>query len=281
MKIKYYGTAAAEGFPGMFCSCEVCEKARALGGRNIRTRSQTLIDGKLLIDFSADTYMHVINYGLDLRKVEAVLITHSHDDHLYPPDFLYRKPGYAYFPDLPDGKPTAVPIYSSHITGEAVRHLIADTELDECGAFRWEKLSPYKPAKVLDYTVTALEANHAKQLDPFIYIIQKGDSTLFYGHDSGYYSQRVWDYLETAKPYFNFVSLDCTGILQPYRDGHMGVEACSDVRERFLALGVADEKTVFCLHHFSHNGGLVHDDLVPLAHAQGFRVSYDTAEYEF
>ena len=28
MKIKYYGTAAAEGIPGLFCSCEICENAR-------------------------------------------------------------------------------------------------------------------------------------------------------------------------------------------------------------------------------------------------------------
>ncbi|HBJ10614.1 MAG TPA: carbon-phosphorus lyase, partial [Ruminococcaceae bacterium] len=38
MKFQYLGTAAAEGFPGMFCSCDTCEKARKAGGRNIRTR---------------------------------------------------------------------------------------------------------------------------------------------------------------------------------------------------------------------------------------------------
>ena len=58
MKIKFYGTAAAEGFPGMFCSCETCEKARKAGGKNIRTRSQTVINNELMIDFSADTYLH-------------------------------------------------------------------------------------------------------------------------------------------------------------------------------------------------------------------------------
>lgn len=280
MRIKYYGTAAAEGFPGMFCSCEVCEKARLLGGKNIRTRSQTLIDGRLMIDFSADTYLHVVNYGLDLRKVEAVLVTHNHDDHLYSWDFLYRKPGYAYFAeDTEEIKP--VTVYSSHTSGEPIRHIIADNELDKYNIFRWERLNAYKPVRILDYTVTALEADHDKRLDPFIYIIEKDGKKLFYGHDSGYYTQRVWDYLEQTRPRFDFVSLDCTGVLKGYRNNHMGIEACSDVRERFLAMGLADEKTVFCLHHFSHNGGIIHDDLVPLAQAQGFEVSYDTAEFEF
>lgn len=42
MKITYYGTAAGEAWPGVFCRCELCEKARALGGRNIRTRPRPL-----------------------------------------------------------------------------------------------------------------------------------------------------------------------------------------------------------------------------------------------
>ena len=31
MKLKYFGTAAAEGWPGLFCSCPTCEEARRLG----------------------------------------------------------------------------------------------------------------------------------------------------------------------------------------------------------------------------------------------------------
>lgn len=43
MKITYLGTAAAEGFPAMFCNCEYCREAKKLGGKNIRTRSQAII----------------------------------------------------------------------------------------------------------------------------------------------------------------------------------------------------------------------------------------------
>ena len=55
MRIKYLGTAAAEGVPGIFCDCENCKRARKLGGKNIRTRSQAILDDTLLIDFPADT----------------------------------------------------------------------------------------------------------------------------------------------------------------------------------------------------------------------------------
>ena len=31
MKFKYLGTAAAEGFPAVFCDCEYCKEARKRG----------------------------------------------------------------------------------------------------------------------------------------------------------------------------------------------------------------------------------------------------------
>ena len=30
MKITFYGTAAGEGWPGVFCQCELCREARRL-----------------------------------------------------------------------------------------------------------------------------------------------------------------------------------------------------------------------------------------------------------
>ena len=38
MKLTYYGTAAAEGFPGIFCECKYCKRARSLGGKNFRSK---------------------------------------------------------------------------------------------------------------------------------------------------------------------------------------------------------------------------------------------------
>ena len=60
MKITFLGTAAAEAMPATFCNCKYCIEARRLGGKNIRTRSQSIIDGKLLIDLPADTYYHFL-----------------------------------------------------------------------------------------------------------------------------------------------------------------------------------------------------------------------------
>lgn len=61
MKLIYLGTAAFEGIPAIFCSCPICNEARILGKRNIRTRSQAIINDDLLIDFNPDTFTHFLN----------------------------------------------------------------------------------------------------------------------------------------------------------------------------------------------------------------------------
>ena len=75
MKITYYGTAAGEAWPGVFCDCELCRKARELGGKNIRTRSQALINDDLLVDMPPDNYLHTLYFGLDLSKVRTLIFT--------------------------------------------------------------------------------------------------------------------------------------------------------------------------------------------------------------
>ena len=96
MKIQYLGTAAAEGWPGLFCRCEVCRRAREAGGKNIRTRSQALIDDTILMDFPPDTYLHMLRDGLPLPEIRTLLLTHSHQDHWYPEDLAFRGEGFSH-----------------------------------------------------------------------------------------------------------------------------------------------------------------------------------------
>ena len=50
MQFQYLGTAAAEGWPAVFCRCKYCLEAQRLGGKNIRTRSQAIVNDDLLLD---------------------------------------------------------------------------------------------------------------------------------------------------------------------------------------------------------------------------------------
>ncbi len=82
MKLKFFGTAAAEGFPALFCDCDSCHRARKAGGKNLRRRSQAVVDDKILIDFGPDTLSCALYDGLPLAHLHTCLITHSHEDHL-------------------------------------------------------------------------------------------------------------------------------------------------------------------------------------------------------
>ena len=73
MKIKYLGTGAAEGIPAVFCHCNICNHARLKGGRNIRTRSQLLVDDNILIDFGPDSFMHSLMYSISLADIKYCL----------------------------------------------------------------------------------------------------------------------------------------------------------------------------------------------------------------
>ncbi len=92
MKFQYLGTGAGEGLPALFCECDVCMEAKRRGGRNIRTRSQAIINGDLLLDFPADTYMHYLSGSFNMARVKNCLIIHAHYDHLYAADFWTRAP---------------------------------------------------------------------------------------------------------------------------------------------------------------------------------------------
>ena len=80
MKLTYLGTAAAEGFPAMFCNCEYCKRARESGERrNYRTRSQALINDDLLIDLPADTMAHFHQNNIRGDKIKYIMENKTED----------------------------------------------------------------------------------------------------------------------------------------------------------------------------------------------------------
>ena len=144
------------------------------------------------------------------------------------------------------------------------------------GRLAFERLKIGEAYIIGGYSVTPLPADHDPSSGPVIYLIGDGKSNLLYAHDTGYFPEETWRFLETFGCGLTGVSLDCTGGLgAQYRSGHMGTEACREVRDRLFRLGIVNEYTVFCLHHFSHNGKSTYDDLKAPAAELGFEVSYD------
>jgi len=274
MKITYYGTAAGEGWPGVFCQCELCQSARRLGGKNIRTRSQALVNDDLLLDLPPDNLLHSLYYGLDLGRVKALLVTHSHSDHFYPEDLeLLREPYSLTYPSV------------MRVCGNDA---IAQGLLRACRSlggehdrFQFTKAEPGTPFTVLDYIVTPLRATHDQAETCLFYHIAQGDKAILYAHDTGAFTQENLDCLAQKPGKLSLVSLDCTS--QMHRDGtyHMGLADAAEQKEKLLALGLADENTIWVVNHFSHNGGWLHEEITEQARKYGMTASYDGLSIEF
>lgn len=271
MKLQYLGTAAAEGVPGMFCECEVCRKSRKAGGKNIRTRSQSLIDDKILIDFPADTYWHAMAHGVPLPEIHTCLITHSHSDHLYPMDLEMRSHGTA--PVIHDDK--SVTFYACKSGYDMITEIIKKYELDGQKRVLCKEITAFEPFETEGYTVIPLEASHDVRTTPVIFIIEKDGKRILYANDTGMFCEKTWDYLKSYGKRFDLISLDCTMQVTGQYSGHLNYEECILTRDKLRGLGMADDKTVCILNHFSHNGGLTYDEMCALAEKDGFAVSYD------
>lgn len=277
MKLQYLGTAAAEGIPAVFCTCPVCEYARKHKGHEIRSRSQMLIDGELLIDFPPDTFYHAALYELDLGSIHALLITHDHPDHWFPTELINRHSAYqtgaqgilhVYGNEAVQGS------FESHLKTELYQHQPLDAfvqfhcvhgkEQFKCG--KWE--------------ITAIPADHDKRQECLIYLCKKDGKAILYGHDTGIcLSEDAWGILEKER--INLISLDATMGRESCPCNHMGLPDVEIFLEKLRTIGCVNEKTICMISHFSHNGGMTQAELEQWGVLHKIFIAYDGMEVVF
>ena len=276
MIVKYLGTGAAEGIPAVFCHCTVCQYARRHKGRNIRTRAQALIDEKLLLDFGPDTYMHSLQYDINLADIQVCFITHAHDDHLYVEDLRARRRSRA---NINPGTP-ALKVYG----GIGVKKMLKPKEdgfITKDNSVQFIEIRAFEQVEVLDgYLVTAIPAVHNTE-SPFVYIITKDGHNFLYAHDTDYFEEEVWNYFREKKMYFNTVSLDCTeGIKHIDYHGHMNFERIQIMCKRLIKEKYINTETTIIANHISHNGLVNYEEAAEVGKSIGCMVSFDGLEVE-
>ena len=274
MKITYYGTAASEGWPGIFCRCELCEQARRLGGKNIRTRSQALINDDLLLDLPPDNYLHSLYYGLELDKVRTLLITHSHSDHCYPEDLGFLGEPYSHTYE------GWLQVYGNEAVAREILHTHGALG-NEKTRFEFHEAMGNIPFSTGSYTVLPLYATHAKDEQCLFYRIAQGDKAVLYAHDTGTLTEENLDVMARMPGKLSLVSLDCNSQKKRGSGYHMGLFDAIEQKERLLDRGLADEHTIWVVNHFSHNGGWLHEEMEAQAGRYGMLASYDGLSIEF
>ena len=295
MKVKFWGTGAAEGIPCGFCGCPVCQEARRMGGRYQRTRAQVMIDDQLLVDMGPDTYTNANRAGYDLSQLENVLITHSHCDHFYPNELHNRQIEFSY-----DMKYPTLNLYGSQDVYEQYFNFMGADNVSNIGNISKSRgkylldqkrvalnvLEEYKTYTIGEFKVTPLPATHGGQ--PFVYIIEKDGKGIFYLNDCGTLKEEVFEWLAKSNFKLDLVIYDCTHAMRNTltdQEGkywsHMGQPNNIVTRQRLTEMGLCSDKTISVETHFSHNGISVgYGDFAPLAEKAGFICAYDGMELD-
>lgn len=270
MELTILGTAAAEAWPAPFCRCSACQEARRRGGPNLRTRSGALIDDDLKIDFCADTVMQMQRAGRDLAGVRTLVFTHQHSDHIVPTEMEWAAPPFTNTPPQ-----TAIAVYGN---AEVMAMLAAQFSNPAKANFAFhpplEALRPVTTA--LGDTILPLPADHVKGALTLRITRGRDGKSVFYGHDSGLYPETTLDALGSAGP-LDIVLFDCTyGGADPHGNrGHMGISGVVQMAEELRRRGAVTDQTTLVATHFSHNGGLMYEELSAAFLPHGFLVAYD------
>ena len=272
MKLTYLGTAAAEGIPAVFCGCSLCGQARTLGGKNQRTRSQVLMDDTIIIDFPPDSLMHAQNQKIDFLQYKAILVTHSHQDHWYPYDLMFRRPPYSW------GQTHRLEIYGNHRVEQKLNALNYLEDEAMASSIRMNYVEPYAAFMIGTHAVTPLLANHDKKEQCYIYMIESGGKRLLYAHDTGLFPEKTMQFIKGI--YFDLISMDCTTGLEKDGNNHMGIADNRELEGTLRSLGCMDDESRIIVSHFSHNGGLLHGDIEKKVEDYGYIVAYDGMSIE-
>jgi phosphoribosyl 1,2-cyclic phosphate phosphodiesterase len=120
-RVTFLGTGTSHGVPMIACECAVC---RSDDPRDKRLRTSIYVDvpghQRILVDTGPDLRQQALTHGI--TRVDAVIYTHSHADHILGLDELRR---FNIAQDLP------VPCYATEATWAHIRqtfHYVFDTK---------------------------------------------------------------------------------------------------------------------------------------------------------
>ena len=156
MKIRFLGTGTSQGVPVIACDCKVCTSTDV---HDNRLRSSILIEldngQNIVVDTGPDFRYQMLREGI--KKLDAILITHSHKDHVAGLDdvraFNYQQQ-------------RAISIYSNSATLEALQRefYYAFSAIKYPGAPQLElkEITALDSFEILDTKIMPFEVLHYK-----------------------------------------------------------------------------------------------------------------------
>lgn len=150
-KLTFLGTGTSNGVPVIGCSCPVCMSSDP---RDKRTRCSAMlesVDARLLIDCGPDFREQMLR--VPFRKIDGVLLTHIHYDHVGGLDDL-----------RPFGKYGDIDVYANENTAEALHQTMPYVFVEEkypgVPKIDLHAADPYETFLVGDIPVTPFYVMH-------------------------------------------------------------------------------------------------------------------------
>lgn len=231
MKLKFLGTGTSTGVPQIGCTCSVCKSTDA---RDKRMRASVLItnnrNNNLLIDCGPDFYHQMLHS--DSPRLDALLVTHSHYDHVGGLDDM-----------RPYCSKGPFPVYCQPNVTEDLRirlpYCFYDYLYPGVPTFDFTELSPFTPIKIAGSEILPVPIMHHK-LEILGYKI---DNTIAYITDCKIMPEATVEALEEI-PVLILNALRITSHLS-----HLNIEEALEIIEKI-------KPGVTYLTHFSHQIGM-------------------------
>ena len=154
MKLTFLGTGTSVGVPTIGCSCKVC---RSNDPHDKRLRCSAMVETdhtRLLIDTGPDFRQQML--AQEFRKIDAVLLTHIHYDHVGGIDDLR--------PFCQFGE---INVYADNDTCDGLMHTVpycfAEKRYPGVPAIHLNRLTHYRPLQVNELQVVPFVVYHGRK----------------------------------------------------------------------------------------------------------------------
>lgn len=153
MKLTFLGTGTSNGVPVIGCDCAVC---RSHDPRDRRLRTSALLETehtRVLIDCGPDFRQQIL--PLPFRKIDGVLITHIHYDHVAGIDDV-----------RPFCRLGAVNIYANEATCRGLHHTMpycfGEHLYPGVPLLALHSIAPHTPLQIGDFHIVPVEVMHGQ-----------------------------------------------------------------------------------------------------------------------
>ena len=161
------------------------------GKPGVRGYSSVLLNGKVLIDVGVTAYSALKRFGVDVRKIEEVLFTHSHRDHCYDKAviaLLKERKRLGCKPLICHGEVRVINKIKSFLPEELAGEIIC------------KPCKPYEEFTCGKWKVVPVPANHVTGIrdEQCLHFVINGEKKkLFYALDGAWLCTGTWRYIRS------------------------------------------------------------------------------------